>query len=198
MNIYEKIAAVRLAFQNANIKPSGKNDFAHYSYYDLADILPLINKLSAENKIFCAVWFTPSMGVMRITDIEKPDDFVEFTTPLAQASLKGCHEVQNLGAAQTYLKRYLYQHAFEIVESDLLNLLHDPNAPPPTLIERADQAIAENAMAINSKIARLMQQLSNNRYEYWKEVCAANRNSPDIMAIICKDIEEEIKNTVVF
>ena len=31
------------------------------------------------------------------------------------------HEVQNLGAVQTYIKRYLYVNAFEIVEQDAID-----------------------------------------------------------------------------
>jgi hypothetical protein len=68
---------------------------------------------------------------MRIVDAETPQDFVEFTSPMADATLKGCHAVQNLGAAETYLRRYLYQNAFEIVESDVLNGTHNPDEKPP-------------------------------------------------------------------
>ena len=46
---------------------------------------------------------------------------------MSKAELKGCHEVQNLGAVETYIKRYLYQNCFEIVESDALNGTHNPN-----------------------------------------------------------------------
>ena len=40
---------------------------------------------------------------------------------MSTASLKGCHEVQNLGAVESYVRRYLYLTAFEIVESDCLD-----------------------------------------------------------------------------
>jgi hypothetical protein len=46
---------------------------------------------------------------------------------MASANLKGCHEIQNLGAVQTYQRRYLYVLAFEIVEHDVLDLTHDKN-----------------------------------------------------------------------
>ena len=45
---------------------------------------------------------------------------------MSSASLKGCHEVQNLGAVETYIKRYLYQNCFEIVESDVLDETMNP------------------------------------------------------------------------
>ena len=40
---------------------------------------------------------------------------------MGEADLKGCHSVQNLGAVQTYTRRYLYITAFEIVEHDALD-----------------------------------------------------------------------------
>jgi len=39
------------------------------------------------------------------------------------------HDVQNLGAVQTYLRRYLYVAAFEIVEADQIDKTHNENAP---------------------------------------------------------------------
>ena len=39
--------------------------------------------------------------------------------------LKGCHPIQNLGAVQTYIRRYLWVTAMEIVEHDAL----DSSAP---------------------------------------------------------------------
>ncbi|MNP43870.1 ERF superfamily protein [compost metagenome] len=46
---------------------------------------------------------------------------VEFTSPMGSAALKGCHEVQNIGAVETYQRRYLYVTALEIVEHDALD-----------------------------------------------------------------------------
>ena len=40
---------------------------------------------------------------------------------MAEVKLASGQPCQNLGASQTYLKRYLYQHCFEIVENDILD-----------------------------------------------------------------------------
>jgi hypothetical protein len=40
---------------------------------------------------------------------------------MSSAALKGCHDVQNLGAVISYLRRYLWTNAFEIVEHDVLD-----------------------------------------------------------------------------
>ena len=49
---------------------------------------------------------------------------------MSTAQLKDCHEVQNVGAVNTYSKRYLYQNAFEIVEADVLDSTMNPNDQP--------------------------------------------------------------------
>jgi hypothetical protein len=121
MNVYEKLAKARVMFQANNPKMSGKNTYAGYTYFELSDILPVINKIGAEIGFVCEVSFSVEGAALLFRNTEKPDEYITFTSPMSTASLKGCHEVQNLGAVQTYIKRYLYQNAFEIVESDALN-----------------------------------------------------------------------------
>jgi hypothetical protein len=40
---------------------------------------------------------------------------------MAKAELKGAHPIQNLGAVETYQRRYLWMTAMEIVEHDILD-----------------------------------------------------------------------------
>lgn len=128
MNVYEKLNEARIKFQNANVKKSGKNSYAGYTYYELADILPAINKIAQELKFSCIVNFTPDLATLDFVDCEK-NEKITFTSPMSEASLKGCHAVQNLGAVETYIKRYLYQNCFEIVEADALDGTMNPNQP---------------------------------------------------------------------
>lgn len=126
MNVFEKLNEARIRFQNANVKKSGTNKFAGYTYYELSDIVPAINRLARELKFTCVVNFGVNVATLDFVDIEK-DTKITFTTPMSKASLRGCHEVQNVGATETYLKRYLYQHCFEIVENDALDATMNPN-----------------------------------------------------------------------
>jgi hypothetical protein len=125
MTIFEKLIEARLRFQNAGVKKSGNNKFAGYTYYELADILPETNKLANELKFCCVVNFTDEKATLDFCDLEA-DAKITFTSPMSSASLKGCHEVQNLGAVETYIKRYLYQNCFEIVENDVLDETMNP------------------------------------------------------------------------
>lgn len=127
MTVYEKLNDARIAFQKKNVKKSGQNKFAGYSYYELSDILPVINEIAKEFKFSCVVTFGTEIAQLEFIDVEKPQERITFLSPMSKASLKGCHEVQNLGAVETYIKRYLYQNCFEIVENDALDLTMNPN-----------------------------------------------------------------------
>lgn len=121
MNVYEKLNKARVMFQEANVKKSGQNKYAGYTYFELNDILPICNKICNEIKAVCVLNFTESVATLQFIDCEKTDDVITFTSPMSEATLKGCHKVQNLGAVETYIKRYLYQNCFEIAENDALD-----------------------------------------------------------------------------
>lgn len=120
LTIYDKLNDCRLAFKNANVKKSGKNTYADYYYFELDDILNALIPILSSHRAATMVNFTPEGATLTFTDCETKESIV-FTSPMSTASLKGCHEVQNLGAVESYIKRYLYQNAFEIAEPDSLD-----------------------------------------------------------------------------
>lgn len=121
MNVFEKLQNARIELQEMNLKKSGFNKFANYSFFELGDFLPAINSIFAKYKLFSQINFTNEDATLIILNTEKPEEKIIFTSPMAEAELKGCHKVQNLGASQSYLRRYLYMSALEIVESDALD-----------------------------------------------------------------------------
>ena len=126
MNVYEKLNEARIKLQSANIKKSGNNKFVGYTYYELADILPCINQIAKDLKFTCVISFGTDVAQLEFIDLEKPTEKICFLSPMSKAALRGCHEVQNLGAVETYIKRYLYQNCFEIVENDVLDSTMNP------------------------------------------------------------------------
>lgn len=147
MNIYEKLQQVRVSLQEKKLKKSGKNSYSGYDYYELSDILPEINRLMNEHKMTSVVSFDTDYARLRLIDSEKPEEKIEFTSPMSTASLKGCHDVQNLGAVETYERRYLYMTAFEIVESDVLDKTHDKTkAVEKTKQQRLAEIAKENGV----------------------------------------------------
>ena len=97
------------------------NKFAGYSYYELSDFLPVINTIFEKLKLCSIVSFSAEYATLTLVNMENPDETIVFTSPMASAALKGCHEIQNMGAVETYSRRYLYVTALEIVEHDALD-----------------------------------------------------------------------------
>lgn len=125
-NVYTKLNQARMMMQNCGIRQNGVNDFAKYKYFELFDILPASNKICSEINASIYTQFDRDMARLFFVDNETMEQIV-FTLPMSSASLKGCHEVQNLGAVQTYLKRYLYQNCYELSEGDILDKTMNPN-----------------------------------------------------------------------
>ena len=120
-NVYEKLQQARIKLQNTQLKKSGQNKFAGYSYFELGDFLPTVQNIFSDLGLFGHVSFNSDLAVLNIRAIDKPDETIQFLSPMSEASLKGCHAIQNLGAVQTYLRRYLWVNALEIVEHDALD-----------------------------------------------------------------------------
>ena len=121
MNVYQKLNEARDEFHQAKLKKSGHNKFANYYYFELGDFLIPALKIFAENDLCAIVSFDKDIACMSIVDIDKPDDMITLTSPMGSAALKGCHEVQNIGAVETYQRRYLWVAALEIIEQDALD-----------------------------------------------------------------------------
>jgi hypothetical protein len=124
MGVHKKLMEARILLQHAPLKKSGHNKFAGYSYFELGDFLPTINSIFYKTGLCGVVSFGKELASLTITDTEDGSEIV-LTSPMAEANLKGCHPIQNLGAVETYTRRYLWVSAMEIVEHDAL----DSSAP---------------------------------------------------------------------
>ena len=120
-NVYEKLQTARVLLQNKKFSKSGKNKFAGFDYFELSDILPYINQIFSDLKLFSLFKIDDNKAFLIIINSEKPDEEIEFLTPIAELELKGCNAIQALGGINTYCKRYLYLNALEIVEADLFD-----------------------------------------------------------------------------
>lgn len=133
MNVYKKLQIARLSLQEKKLVKSGKNKFAGYEYFELQDFLPTVQTIFSDCGL-CAVFRCgTSDATLTVYNTDNPEEYVLFTAPMAAAELKGCHPVQNLGASISYLRRYLYVNALEIVEHDALDATtgKDPVVPKP-------------------------------------------------------------------
>jgi len=121
MNVYTKLNHARERFHSRQLKKSGHNKFANYYYFELGDFVIPALEIFKDVGLTSVISFTKDYADMRIVNTDKPEEVITITSPMSTAALKGCHEVQNLGAVQTYLRRYLWVAALEIVEHDALD-----------------------------------------------------------------------------
>lgn len=129
MSVYIKLNLVRIELQSSQLTKSGHNKFAGYKYFELGDFMPTVNTLFNKHKLCGVVSFVSDLATLTITDAEDGSQVV-ITSPMGSANLKGCHEVQNIGAVETYQRRYLWVAALEIVEHDILDNGSIPIEPP--------------------------------------------------------------------
>ena len=120
MNVYQKLQQSRVDLQNCNLKKSGDNKFAHYRYYELGDFLPKVNEIFLKNGL-CSTILFQEIATLTIIDVDKPEDKICFEFPIVETTLKGCHEIQNIGASRTYIFRYILMYALQIAEGDALD-----------------------------------------------------------------------------
>lgn len=120
MSAIAKLMKAREEFHKREIKKSGENKFAGFKYLELGDFLIPALEIFASLKLAALTSFTKELATMTITDLEDGTS-VQITSPFGSAALKACHEVQNIGAVETYQRRYLWVAALEIVEHDALD-----------------------------------------------------------------------------
>ena len=120
MGVYKKLADARRMMRSRTLKKSGHNKFAGYNYFELGDFLHPALEIFDQLGLISIVSFTKEQAELFIVDTVGGGEIV-FTCPFGSAALKGCHEVQNMGACQTYNRRYLYTLALELLEHDALD-----------------------------------------------------------------------------
>ena len=129
MSVHNKLMQARMMLQGTQMKKSGLNKFAGYSYFELSDFIPEIQKIFYEIGLCGVVSFNIEYATLCITDVDDGTVIV-IQSPMAEANLKGAHPIQNLGAVESYQRRYLWMAAMEIVEHDIID-----SAPPATEVK---------------------------------------------------------------
>lgn len=143
MNIYKKIQKVKKELSERELKKSGKNDYSGFSYYELGDFLPSIIELCDKYGLFTKVDFQDKFrlnttknnseeilttdtkigeeAILTIINTDKVNEKETYSCDVKELNLKGANSIQNYGGVQTYLRRYLYMNAFDIVEADMFD-----------------------------------------------------------------------------
>jgi hypothetical protein len=121
MNVWSKLLAVRDEFYAAGAKKTGKNLHAEFMYFELIDIVPVAAPIFSKYGLLLVPTFVDGNAVADVINAEKPDEHICFSIPLQFIAEPGkfrMNEVQGVGAAVTYYRRYLYMIVLDLVEAD--------------------------------------------------------------------------------
>lgn len=201
MSIYKKLSDVRESFHTLQLKKTGFNKFAGYYYFELGDFLIPALQVLKKFGLVSVISFGKEVASMKIINIDKPDEFIEITSPMSSAALKGAHDIQNLGAVQTYLRRYLWVAALEIVEHDALDATTGVKGSSPVITPKGgigddlpedqkeflrEMAQSCTTLVKQGKATEAYLMIKENQLEQDQEVWLSNQLASDIRSAIKK------------
>jgi ERF superfamily len=172
MSVYTKLNEARLVIHGMSLKKSGHNKFSGYYYFELGDFLVPAIQVFNEVGLCAVVSFTAEVASMTIIDTEDNSQIV-ITSPMGSAALKGCHEVQNVGAVETYQRRYLWVSALEIVEHDAIDAGAGKDDEKP--VARSGREYAGHLSAIEKAADMVALQGA------WKAAAHWGKDNPDYL-----------------
>jgi len=201
MNVYQKLNQARELFHQQKLKKSGLNKFAGYQYFELGDFIIPAMQIFKEVGLTSIISFGKETADMRIFNTDKPDEVIVIESPMSEAALKGCHPVQNLGAVQTYLRRYLWVAALEIVEHDALDATTGRKGDAPIITPKGGigddlpesdkdflRELAESCkeLVANGKALEAYNLIKSNQLEGDQETWLANQMDSSVRSAIKK------------
>ena len=143
MSVYKKLQEARVKLHSTQLNKSGENKFAKFKYFELGDFIPQVTEIFNKVGLCGVVSFTQDTAYLTVHETEG-DGYITFTTPLVYASVEKTQPIQNLGSTHTYIRRYLWLMAMEIVENDVVDSV-DPKAPvkveAPKVVPKADPKV---------------------------------------------------------
>jgi len=166
--VYKKLMQARIKLHGMAIKKSGHNKFAGYDYMELGDFLIPTQQIFSELGLCGLVSFTKDMATLTITDTDDGSQ-IALTSPMGSAALKGCHEVQNIGAVETYQRRYLWVTAMEIVEHDAIDAGQPDERKPDIAAILRGITKSTTVDLLKSNVEAAMQMLDEAHHEAIKK-----------------------------
>ena len=113
-SVMKKLQKSRVDWQSKPRKKSGFNKFQNFKYFVLKDILPTVNEIFNKNGLYSQYNLTKDYAELIITD-SSTGDYLIYRIPVQKLDNP---TMQNIGAINTYSKRYLYMNALEIEEDE--------------------------------------------------------------------------------
>ena len=117
--LYKKLQQARMDFRDKHVEARGRNDFNHFDYITLKDIVTEAIPILLENDLSIHHKFYLSPPLVELVDLETgySEDFGSNFD--GQVDGKNTNQrLQALGSTESYIRRYIYMQILDIVESD--------------------------------------------------------------------------------
>ena len=198
-NLNESIIKIRVDLQNSKLKKSGKNKFAGFDYFELADFLPKLNELMLQEGINDRFYIKDDYATLELQKGEEINTytmpFVMFETPLTfkkdksgnfiknkdgdYMQVPSMQDIQYLGALNTYYKRYLYLNAFGITDGEIIDSMDNSNLEKSP-IDELKEKIKKYGTKASAKLKEIGKKLSELNEEELKNLLGELENEPNI------------------
>lgn len=225
MNMLQKLAQARLMFLNEHVKKSGKNFKLEFTYFELKDIVPSATRIFAELGVAAVVGFDGEVAKMELYNAENPEESpVAFAIPyreapqiISNAGKEVTNPLQALGASITYLRRYLYMLALDIVEDDQTDASLGEEAPAPakkpvTTAERKKakekltkkddsepesvQMADEKALTELKDLCKELVMADQGQKEFIGSIAVKTKNFTAVPAPLCSQLVEHVRGMI--
>lgn len=171
-NLNESIISIRVKLQETDLQKSGKNRYAGFEYFELADFLPTLNKLMLEEGINDCFQIDKEFAKLTLIKGEEKQvytiPFEKFDTPLNKNGQPSMQDIQYLGALNTYYKRYLYLNAFGITDGDVIDSMDSANLKKGKKLSKEEQDEMLNLMVAMNDLLNQTETDRDKFYAYFK------------------------------
>lgn len=172
-DLYKAVKMIRVELQNSDMKKSGKNSHAGFSYFELSDFLPTLNNLYDKYGVTEVLTIKDDTMTLKLIKDEKElvfeIPFNQYETPTSKSGAKMMQDVQYYGAMITYHKRYLYLNAFGITDGEVIDTMNNEELAQ---VKQEQTALKE----VQTKLAKLCKEKGLNLKEVAQQ-CGLNADS---------------------
>ncbi len=165
---HARLQEVRLAISKAGLKKSGFNTHLNFSYYELGDFMPTAMVEMSRVGLIGIFRFNADKVELAIHCTDAPWDCIAFSLPLASPG-KGTW--QDIGAAQSYARRYLWQQALELAEADQID------SDASTLREELMPLLTSDPVKAAARFAAAIAGNDELKTRVWKALTPAQRDT---------------------
>ena len=130
MEVYKKLQEARTRLHKMQLNKSGKNSFAKFQYFELGDFIPQVTEIFNEIGLCGVFTLSTEDAYLTVYDVEGENSYITFRSPVVHANMDRVKAIQNLGSTHTYMRRYLWLMAMDIVEHDAVDAVEPQKSEP--------------------------------------------------------------------